>query len=412
MLKALIGLLFFLTCFAGYSADSSVKGIVDLRIHQVDSDAESESYLNRDYGKFRFDNGSGISLGQLGLKHQLTFENNWSTTLVANGFSEQGNFAFGVTEAYLGYKGLPSENGWRISSKLGVFYPAISVENIATAWSSPYTITSSSLNNWIGEELRNTGVELSIERLGKFSDSDHNFQVDIALFQNNDTTGAMLTWHGWTLGSRQTLLQEKLSVQNFPARAGMLSVQAANSDPFIELDNRWGAHVSAEWRYKNKVEFNAGYYDNHAQKGLVEQGQYTWTTAFYHAEFKAKLSHNVEISSQLMVGDTYMNSPTGLRVVGSDFDNAFVMIRHFKGSHHIAARVEAFSVSDLDATPGDNNHESGKAFTTAYRYKVNRKSFLLAEFNWVNSHRPSRYYYYQPTSLIERQYQLAYRYYF
>ena len=100
----------------------------------------------------------------------------------------------------------------------------------------------------------------------------------------------MLSWHGWTVGSRQTLLSERLIVQDFPARNDMLAEQAAESDPFIELDNRWGVNVTGQWRYQNKLKMSVGFYDNQAEKGLVENGQYTWTTSFIHVGFKYQIT--------------------------------------------------------------------------------------------------------------------------
>ena len=398
--------------FKAMASDLSFKGIADIRTYHVSSNGDSQSYLKGGYGKFRYDTGNGIALAQLGLQLKYSLTDYWSATVVGNAFADRGNNAIGLTEAYVHYKGLPTKNGWRLQSKIGVFYPKVSMENVATAWSTPYTLTSSSLNNWVGEELRNTGLNVSIDKLGKVSNSPHSFSVDFSLFQNNDPAGAMLTWHGWTIGSRQTLLQEKLAVQDFPARNTTLSAQAANSDPFKELDNRWGTHLSANWRFDNKLHVNAGYYDNHAEEGVVENGQYTWTTEFTHLGIKYKFAKQWELIGQYMQGITYMLSPTGYRVVDNDYDNAFLMIRTWWDKHHIALRAERFNVDDLDDTWGDNNYESGDAVTLAYRYKLSRQSFLMTEYNWVQSNRPSRYYVHQPVDLIEKQVQFAYRYYF
>lgn len=393
------------------AVETSFKGLVDIRAYVVDSD-NADSYLAGDYGKFRYDHGSGIALGQLAGQLHLDWQNNWSATVIANGFANKGNEALGLTEAYFQYKGLPSESGWRLKSKIGIFYPLVSMENVATAWSSPYTLTSSSLNNWVGEEFRSTGVNLSLERLGRFSGSDHSFGAEISLLQDNDPAGAMLTWHGWTIGSRQTLLQERLKLPYFPARRDMLAEQAAESDPFLELDDRWGVHVAANWRYKNLAKVHLGYYDNHAEEGVVIDGQYTWTTEFSHIGIKLKPAKGWEVIAQYMTGSTYMVSPTGLRVVDTDYDNGFVMLRHQWRQHQVALRAEHFSVDDLDMTYGDNNNETGDAISIAYRYQLNRQNFILTEFNLVDSDRPARRYVGQQQTLLERQWQLGYRYYF
>lgn len=404
-----------LLSFNSQAVEHEFKGLIDLRLYSVDGADKSESYLAGNYGKYGFDQGSGISLAQLGLQYHASWDNGLSATIVANGYAggvnNSDNEAIGLTEAYLSYKSLPNHHGWRYQAKAGIFYPKISMENVATAWSTPYTLTSSTLNTWLGEEMRSTGLEFTIDKLGKFANSDHNFSLNFSLFKNNDTLGAMLAWHGWTMGSRQTLIHEKLIVQPFFAREGDLKNQAALSDPFIELDSKFGAHIVGRWQYKNKAKFNIGYYDNNANPDVVENGQYTWPTKFTHLGLKVKLAKKIELISQYMQGNTYMQSPYGDKVVDNDFKNGFMMLRKYWSKHHIALRLEKFSVDDLDKTVGDNNNESGKAFTLSYRYQLNKHSFIHTEVNWLDSTRASRYYLWQPINLIERQLQFAYRYY-
>lgn len=396
----------------GVAAEVKFSGVVDVRAHVVSSDASNSSYLKGDFGKFRFDDGLGFSLGQLGLKSQLSFDNNWSATIVANAFSEEGHLEAGITEAYARYKSIPDANGWRWGAKVGLFYPEISLEHIATAWSNPYTLTSSALNNWVGEELRSLGGSLSVEKLGKFNRSNHDFSFAASVFQNNDPAGAMIPWHGWTIGSRQTLIQERLVIPYFPALSADLSAQARHTDPFLELDDRWGLHVHGSWRYKKHAKLSAGFYDNHAREGIVKQGHYTWTTRFSHVGGKYKIGKNVELIGQYLSGNTYMTSPTGVDVVNSDFSTGYLLTRYLMGKSQIAVRAELFDVDDKDSLPGDNNNENGKSLTLSYRHQLSRQSFVFTEYNWVSSNRPARMYAWQPESLIERQYQLGYRFYF
>jgi len=393
-----------------YSAEQTLKGIIDTRGIYVTDD--TQSYLSGSYGKFNFDSDTQFTLAQLGLQYALKWENNLSLHAVGNLYLDDQNNGIGLTEVFVSYKSLPNQNGWRLKSKAGVFYPKISLENIATAWSTPYTLTSSSLNNWIGEELRHTGIQLTLDKLGKFAKSPHNLSFDIALFQNNDTAGAMLSWHGWTIGNRQTSLNEKLVVQPFLARETTLSAQAANSDPFIELDNRWGVHFTTSWQYNNYITVLGGIYNNNADASIVKSGQYTWDTNFKHIGIKYNLSKKIQLISQYMTGSTFMQSPYGDKVVENDFNSAFIMLRYLDGHNQYAIRIEEFEVKDFDSTLGDNNQEYGKGFTASYRYRLNKTSFIHTEYNWINSSRPSRWYLQQDVNLIERQFQFAFRHYF
>ena len=61
-----------------------------------------------------------------------------------------------------GYVSLASAIARALSSrsvKAGAFFPAISLENDDLGWTSPYTLTPSAINSWIGEELRTIGSE-------------------------------------------------------------------------------------------------------------------------------------------------------------------------------------------------------------------------------------------------------------
>lgn len=403
---------------SSYGVEQSFSGIVDARLFKVNNSSEfnstDKSYLLGGYGKFDNKKISGFRLAQLGIQYRASWENNLSLHLIANAFSNKEENNIGLTEAFIRYKGLPSKSGWRIQSKAGFFYPNISMENNATAWSNPYTLNNSTLNTWVGEELRHSGFQISLDKLGKFTNNKHDLSLDLTLFKNNDTAGAMLSWHGWTSASRQSLFQEKLKLQNFPARkpGRDLASQAAFSDPFLELDNRWGAHIVGHWRYQNKVKINLGYYDNNTDLNIVKNGQYTWATRFTHAGIKIKLAEKVELISQYMRGRTAMQGKNGRLVVNNNYNNAFIMLRKYWGLQHLAIRLEEFSVDDLDSTWGDHNQEYGKGLTLSYRYRMNKHSFVQTEYNWLQSNRLARHYVNQDRDLIERQVQLALRYYF
>src|ERR1700712_551924 len=49
------------------------------------------------------------------------------------------------------------------SVKAGAFFPTISLENDDLGWASPYTLTPSAINSWIGDELRTIGSEAAMK---------------------------------------------------------------------------------------------------------------------------------------------------------------------------------------------------------------------------------------------------------
>ncbi|WP_445776352.1 hypothetical protein [Shewanella sp.] len=387
------------------------SGVVDSRVGYVDSD---KSYLTGGLGKLSADAGTQVSLSQLGLSYQAQWGDAWSSRVVANAYVDGINNGVGLTEAMVRYRDIPTESGIRVDVEFGLMYPNISLENVATAWASPYSLTYSTINSWLGEEVRHIGLSATIESLGKYRQSAHDFSLTGEALMYNDTTGAMLAWHGWTQSSRQTLLQETIPITAIPAMqpGGMLAEQAANSDPFTELDDRIGGHVVAKWTWRNHGSVQAGYYDNNANTHIVKQGQYAWLTQFGHVGAKWLLPYGVNLVSQYMQGSTLMTNTDGVPVVDNDFHSGYIMLNKRWSQHRVSVRIEDFSVTDNDDTPEDNNNEDGQSMTLAYQYQLDRPWFIQLEYNVIDSTRPARRYLNLPIDLIEQQWQLSSRYFF
>jgi hypothetical protein len=393
------------------AVESSFHGIIDIRATSTNS---VKSYTNGGWGKFALDDGQALSLSQAGGVFALSWDNGLSTHLVANAYKNNDGFSIGVTEAYIKYNGLPNENGYRWQSKLGIFYPKISLENNAYAWASKNTLNSSSLNTWIGEEVRVLGNEITLTRLGKITKAPFDLSFNLSTFVNNDPSGSLLSWHGWTLSNRQTLWTEKNQLPNFKARMQGYDLygQASSSDPFLELDDRVGAHIRAEIKFHRKGAISAGYYNNNGKPYIVEDGQYAWRTRFSHVDLTWLLPKGIVLTSQFLSGDTLMQSPSKRDVVNNTYKNGYIALTKRFNLHRLTSRIEKFSVNDDDLTLGDNNTEKGKAFTVNYSYRISKPWFLSAEYSWIDSHRPARNYTGQPVDLIEKQFTLAARYFY
>jgi len=206
--KTICSILFTLTplLFAQATLASTVEttfhGVLDFRATATDS---LTSYTDGGYGKFALDDGETLSLSQAGGELTFAWDNGISTHVVANAYKNNSDFQIGLTEAYLKYSGLPNASGYRWQSKLGIFYPRISLENNAYAWASKNTLNSSSMNTWIGEEIRVLGNEITLTRLGRINKDPFDLSVTVSAFVNNDPSGSLLSWHGWTISNKQTL---------------------------------------------------------------------------------------------------------------------------------------------------------------------------------------------------------------
>ncbi|MBV9186894.1 MAG: hypothetical protein JO093_14860 [Acidobacteria bacterium] len=111
--------------------------------------------------------------------------------------SGAGGKRAGVVEAYVD---LHSEH---FEVRAGQFFLGTSRENVGPLWTSPYTVSFSPLNSWIGEEFRPVGVDLAWRP---------NFYVTAGAtaFRNNDSMGALLAWRGWSVGNRLSVYNEAL----------------------------------------------------------------------------------------------------------------------------------------------------------------------------------------------------------
>jgi hypothetical protein len=396
---------------ASYAAEFKTHGIIDLRLTSNDS---LDSYLSGGYGKFSSNDSAALSISQAAAQFSVIWNSGLSANLVFNSYSENDQTELGITEAYFKYKSLPSEQGFRWENRSGIFYPKISLENEAFAWASINTLNSSTLNTWIGEETRLLGSEIKVTRLGKFNDANFDVSLSATVFGSNDPTGALLSWHGWTMSNRQTNWRESKPFPDFPAsRSGqILQHQAKKSNPFLEIDDRLGYQFQFDWKQHQKGKFSVGYYDNRAKPYIVKDGQYGWDTHFIYVGAKWKLAKDLEITSQILNGSTLMQSAQKTDVVNNNFQSAFVSLTKRSKKHKYTLRLEEFSVTDNDQTKGDNNTEYGKAATLNYTYRLSKPWFLSTEYNWIQSDRPSRMYSGKDAKLIERQIQFAARYFF
>lgn len=137
----------------------------------------------------------------------------------------------GIVEAYVEKNLNVRDDRMRILA--GAFFLPTSRENIDSLWETPYTITSSALNSWIGEEFRPVGVDVSYRHRAATAGT---FTAGATVFGGNDTFGEILISRGWALHDRWTLLGEHV-----PARPNRYTSISA------ETDHRLGWSGRAKW---------------------------------------------------------------------------------------------------------------------------------------------------------------------
>jgi opacity protein-like surface antigen len=344
---------------------------LDLDVRLVSSDGE-RTFVNGGLGTLRFDDTqSGLRLGRARFALSQALGEVWSLRLDASDWGDHDRNPIDLTEAYLQFRPYPLR-GFRFRLKAGAFHAPISVENRAAGWESPYTLSYSAINTWLGEELRTIGVEGQLDWLG--TRTGHGFDVALTggLFGWNDPAGVVIAHQGFALDDRQTTLF---------GRAGSSSV-------FHEIDDRAGYYVGIEGRYFDRVVVRALHYDNRADPEAYDASirAYAWDTHFNSVGLRAESSDGWTVIAQYLDGETYIE-PHG-EDLGWPFKARFALISRQMGNHRLSVRYDSFSV-DSESTDGGGSQQ-GHAWTAAYVFEPNTHWRFTLEWLHVTSDTANR----------------------
>lgn len=403
-----------LAAAAQAQAEGSLSALLDVRLVAADSDY---AWLAGGLDKLRFDDGeAGIRLGAALVEARGQFHPTLSGHLTLAAYDDLGA-AIHATEAYVQFAPVP-RSARRFQARVGAFYPPLSLENSGPAWTSPYTLSFSAIDSWLGEEIRTIGAELQLTDMGAFRGSANDLSLTGAMFRYNDPAGALLAWRGWALHDRQTGLREQLPFAPLPnlLPGGAYSpVQAQYDEPFVELDGRNGWYGAAEWKRLDRSRLRFLHYDNRGDPTVVADGQWVWRTRFDHLGWQLRLGRRFELLAQAMRGDTRMDGYEG-PLVDNRFWAVYALGSYVRGAQRLTLRYDRFGVTDEDATPGDPNAEQGFAATAAWFYSPPGESVAWlaagglrfgAELLFVDSRRPARELVGEPQQRRETSLQLS-----
>tara|TARA_Y200000002_G_scaffold337401_1_gene306128 strand:+ start:1037 stop:2260 length:1224 start_codon:yes stop_codon:yes gene_type:complete len=325
-------------------------------------------------------NDDGIHLAHALLSTENLITDSVSFTGVFNAYSD-GEKRISFSQLYLKYRPLTAAS-IKPEVKLGAFYPAISAENTDFGWLSPHFLTNSAINSWIGEELRIGGIEFSFRQNGRQVRSNWSWKVLASLFKGNDSTGTLISWRGFALHDRQSLYNDRLNFLPIPGVIDEDRLDApAWTEPFREIDNRFGYYFGAHVAYKRSAEMRYYYYDNNADANAVDPDRiYAWHTRFHSLTLRYMYNPIFTVFSQLLVGDTLM----GESIVDNDFNSGFVAAVYSMTPYTLAARADWYQVNDDDNYALDPNGSSGRAFTISAGRNISEHFSLTAEWQ-INS---------------------------
>jgi hypothetical protein len=278
-----------------------------------------------------------------------------------------------ILEAYARYQPV-STASWLWSVKLGAFLPPISLENESVGWTSPWTLTPSAINSWVGDELRTIGGETKVEwRYGTGA-----LGLTGAVFGWNDPAGALLADRGWVFDSRPIGLFGEPRVPDVLA-----SQTPLREEPFKEIGGQPGWYAGASLRQDDLGRLTALYYDNRANPTLFNGSDFGWRTKFTSIGLETGIG-DVVLLAQGMAGSTEIDPVPNFRSV-TDFQSAYLLAGYYFGDFRIAGRVDVFATQVHTRPGGSGPGEHGGALALSGSWNPVRWLRLSTELMHVES---------------------------
>jgi hypothetical protein len=320
---------------------------------------------------------SGLRLGRARFALSQNLGELFSLHLDASSWGDRDKTPVGLTEGYLQLRPYPYA-GFRLRVKAGAFYAPVSLENRTSGWESPYTLSYSAIDSWLGQEVRTIGTEVQLDWLGRHSGHDFDLGATAGVFGWNDGAGAALANGGFTLTDRQTVLWGRVG------KPGVPPVRAA--EPFRELDGKAGVYGGLEARYLDRVVLRFLRYDNKANPTAADAVTHTiaWNTSFNSAGLRVEGGNGWTAIFQWLQGQTSI-APQG-DAVQWPFRASYVLLAKRFGSHTLSARYDEFEVEGhSDDGSDDDGWQKGHAITLAYIFQPGTRWRYTLEWLRVQS---------------------------
>jgi hypothetical protein len=364
--------------FASASA-SATDWELDLDARLVSSDGR-RTFVEGGLGTLRYDERqSGPRLGRARCALSQAFGEVWSLKLDASAWGDHDRNPVDLTEAYLQFRPYPLA-GYRLRLKAGAFHAPLSLENRSSGWESPYTLSYSAINTWLGEELRTIGIEGQLDWLGTRMGHGLDAALTGGLFGWNDPAGIVLATRGFALDDRQTTLFGRVGT------AGSAPLPAM--DLFREIDSRVGYYAGVEARYFDRAVLRVLHYDNRADPAAYDASidEYGWETHFNSAGLRVEGNHGWTLIAQWLGGDTYV-APGGA-LLKWPFRARFGLVSKQLGSHRLSLRYDSFVVDG--SAQNDRGSQQGYAWTAAYVFEPDTHWRLTIEWLRVATNTANR----------------------
>ena len=355
--------------------DLDLSGYLDMRLIAPTGE---QSWVQGGLGKFRFGGGQNVRFGEAVLQANADLLDDLSAQVTARAEPTDSSVV-DLLDAYLLYA--PRSDGdFSWSVKAGAFFPSISLENDDIGWTSPYTLTPSAINSWVGEELRTLGGEANLRWN---AGSAGTLVATGALLCCNDEAGILMADRGWAMDDRPTGLFERVHTPDATSRILHRSVPFY-SGMFDEIDGRLGWYGGLTWELPDGLgKLQALRYSNTGDPAAVTSRDTAWETRFWSFGARTDIAGVTLIAQQL-------SGYTAIEAAGNEyptkFQSAFLLASYDWDDVRFSAREDLFQTRFL-ASAASPLSEDGDAFTAAVSWTGAAHLRFTTEVIAMNSRR-------------------------
>ncbi|HEY0158018.1 MAG TPA: hypothetical protein VGF28_12095 [Thermoanaerobaculia bacterium] len=339
------------------------------------------SWLEGGWGRLEAGGDEGELLADAHLGVDWT-SRHFGARVSGTGGRDAGGGYGGLVEAYV--EGRVELGLDELQLRAGQFFLPTSRENKDDLWRSPYTMSFSALNSWIGEEVRPIGADLQYRHV---TARGHAVTGGATAFRGNDTMGTLLAWRGWSSGSRLAAFGEVLPLPPLPSLPRYFPLQREDgTQPFgRDLDGRTGYSARVRYSVPERANVQYTFIDNRGDR-LLHRGEYAWATHFHLVGAEAGDPDRLTVAAEYMTGSTGMGG--GAAFVDADFYATYVLVSQKAGRSRFTARYERFHTEERDFSAAESNAEQGRAWTVAWLYDLRANVRVGAELTRFTGARP------------------------
>ena len=361
-----------LAASAAETPESRHEFTLQLDVRYLDTDVE-QSFTSGGLGLGRFDlDHQDLQLGRAFLDYRARLTETLDAHVTLDAYGDADKNPFDVSEAYLEWRPYPSTN-WRWRTRVGAFYPPVSLENRGLGWQSVYSLSSSAINTWLGEEIRTVGAEVTATWTGSRLGKGVDVSVIAAAYGWNDPMGVLIFDRGWAIHDRQTALFGGLP-KVFPE-----STLRHRIEFFHEIDDQAGYYAGLQLNWPDRLVVRALHYDNRGDPAATNGLENAWLSRFDSAGVRGEW-RDWTVIAQWMGGDTAVgDSPDGRGFFITDYDSYFALLSHARGRHRVTLRYDDLYTETTRGAEFFNSAQEVDGWTLAYLFDYDEHWQLALE---------------------------------